>query len=182
DFPEVVDGDHVRVLQRAGRLRLAQKAFSQRDILTDGVRHDLDRDAAIDQGIDGAIDDAHGAFANDALHLVFPNSREVALRHRSILRVRRGRAARGAPVHVRYDDAGGDGARQARGASVYNDYLRGSRSAAACRLRCQHLCWEALHPGGSYHAIRPIRSYWSSKTLERWGRTRSRPAHSSRLR
>jgi hypothetical protein len=69
------------VLQRAGRLRLAKEAVVQLRLAGQGVGHHLDRDGALQDQIEGAVDRPHGPLADELDDLVLADLREVAMRH-----------------------------------------------------------------------------------------------------
>ena len=60
---DVVDRDDVRVVQRGSRLRLPDEATSAFRVRDRSRRKELDGDGAIEPRVNGAIDDAHPAFA-----------------------------------------------------------------------------------------------------------------------
>ena len=69
----VVDGDDVRVAQRAGHARLAQEALRERGIGRVERPELLERDEAVQVGLAGEVDQGHAAAADLAEDLVAPD-------------------------------------------------------------------------------------------------------------
>ncbi len=70
---DVVDGEDVRVIQRRCELCFAPEARTPVCVELSG--HELDRDGALQARVGRAIDDAHAAGAEPALHTVRPQRR-----------------------------------------------------------------------------------------------------------
>ena len=81
DLAEIVDRDDVGVLQRAGRLGLAEKSAAQVGVAGERVAHHLDGDGPVEHRIEGAIHDPHGPFADLAEDAVFADLFDLAFRH-----------------------------------------------------------------------------------------------------
>ena len=73
----VVDADDVRVVQAGGGLRLAAEAVDEARIACELRQQDLDRDGAVEDGVDPAVHLAHAAGADPGFHPV------PAAQHRS---------------------------------------------------------------------------------------------------
>ena len=69
ELAEVVDVDDVRVPQLGDRLRLVAEPGHGVHIRRDGL-HDFDRAGALERGVIGLIDQAHGPLAYEILDLV----------------------------------------------------------------------------------------------------------------
>ena len=70
---EIVDGDDVLVRQLTGGARLAKEALAHFRVRFDGARNDLDGDDALDQRIEGPVDDTHAALPKLLLELIAAN-------------------------------------------------------------------------------------------------------------
>ena len=57
----LVDGDHVRVVDRRGELRLAQEALAEALVLGQLGGDQLQRDGPLERQVGGAVDHAHAA-------------------------------------------------------------------------------------------------------------------------
>ena len=64
DVAGVVDRHNVRVLERHGELRLAREALAEALIQRQLGRHQLQRDRPFQPQVEGAVDDAHPAAAD----------------------------------------------------------------------------------------------------------------------
>jgi hypothetical protein len=72
DLPESVDGHDVRIVHAGGGLRLAAEALLEGDVLGEMGRQHLHRDDAVCPGVEGLVDLAHPAPADQLLQLVVP--------------------------------------------------------------------------------------------------------------
>ena len=70
DLPRLVDGDHVRVIDRGGEHRLALEALAELAVAREVLGDQLQRDGALERDLSRAIDDAHATLAGDAVDLV----------------------------------------------------------------------------------------------------------------
>ena len=70
---EIVDGDDVLVRQLTGGARLPKEALAHFRVRLDGAGNDLDGDDALDERIEGAVDDTHAALPKLLLELIAAN-------------------------------------------------------------------------------------------------------------
>ena len=75
--PDVVDGDDVRMLEARGDLRLANEALADLGVVD---AQQLDRDEAIDRGIEREIEHAHPAMAETVPNLITADGRRLCHR------------------------------------------------------------------------------------------------------
>ena len=88
----LVDRDHVRMVERGGEAWLAQEAGTERLVLGQLRRDQLQRDRALERQVDRPVDDAHAAAADQRLDPVAGEGR--ARSERCLHRLRRVRAER----------------------------------------------------------------------------------------
>jgi hypothetical protein len=70
DLADLVDVEHVRVLDRGLEPRLPLEARDERGVLGELRSQDLQRDRALQRGLDRLVDDAHPAAAQHPLDLI----------------------------------------------------------------------------------------------------------------
>ena len=70
---EIVDGDDVLVRQLTGGASLAKEPLAHLRVRFDRARDDLDRDDALDQRIEGPVDDTHAALTELLVELIAAN-------------------------------------------------------------------------------------------------------------
>jgi hypothetical protein len=73
-LPEVMQGDHVGVVQPRGRLRLAQEALAHFRVPEDRPRHGLDRHETIEHGVPALVHLSHRPLTDLGNDFVFPYS------------------------------------------------------------------------------------------------------------
>src|SRR5215208_25208 len=91
-LPRLVDGDHVRMVERRGEARLAEETGAEALVLRQLRRDQLERHGALERQVCRPVDDAHAAATDQRLDPVAGESR--ARSERCLHRLRRVRAER----------------------------------------------------------------------------------------
>ena len=77
---DLVDVEHVRVLDRGLKPALAAKALDELGVVGELGPQDLERDTTVERGLDGLVDDAHST-ASDHPQDAVPRDAGASLDH-----------------------------------------------------------------------------------------------------
>jgi len=144
---EVEDGHHVRVRHLRDGLRLALEALLQLGVVGDLRDHDLEGHVAVEHGVAGQVDLAHGALAEGADDVVLADPARKLLLDRL-------------PRASGLSHAGVSGAQLPSSQRIRRQGLRG------CQMRKGSAGWlsgpaQSLHAGGRGYLAVPVTLKWA---------------------